>query len=808
MNEIRTTANAGFEFRYGTTGGELLGVGGAGQDWRVSTNSSGAVVLRRPNGTTVSRSGSKPLYVLYGKYSSLLRLPQTGFRYGYGVLELNAYSTGSGHRVRGIITSLTMQQYLYGLGEVPSSWPTEALRAQAVAGRTYAAEKISRLGQNRSTCNCALYATTFDQVFVGHEKLLGSSGSRWRSAVDDTVFVVVTSNGKPIEAYYSSSSGGHTEHNEYVWGGTPRSYLRGVADPHDAVSPNHSWTVEFTHSQLQSRLNAFADTKVGTLYSIETLAPYGVSGRVRRVIGPSEGGVLIEGSSGVKRVSGDRMRQVLGLRSTLFRIHPQAVHPDGTLLKGSGTTVWRVENGKLRPFTSPRPLATWGRWPEVLRVPNAWLLQYPSDRWGFRDGTLIRTPNGTVWIISDGDRRGFSSAAVFEGLGYDWDDIVNVSWTEAEIHDVGAAVSSTSEHPNGTLMRAEGTPTVWWLDNGRKRGIPSGKILESWFDWEEIIVLAQSKVDSYPTGATLGFRDGSLIRTGDGTVWAISRGRRRGFTSASVFTGLGYLWSGIIDVSSTEASANPKGSSVSSTRRHPSGALIRGSLPFRFVVQGSTRLLVPTDRVFASWNYSSAEMARASDTVVASYLPGNPAKGFRDGTLIRTPDGTVFIISDGRRRGFTSASVFQGLGFDWKDIVNVSFAEARLHRLGSPVSSTAKHPDGALMRVHGRPTVWWVVDGKVRAVPSLRVFNSWFKWSEVVGISRSQLLKHPKGKNLGFRDGTLIRTPDGTVWAISNRRRRGFSSAGVFVNLRYSWSNVAGVSWGEAALHERGHAIR
>lgn len=124
-------------------------------------------------------------------------------------------------------------EYLYGLGEVPSSWPAAALEAQAIAARTYALGKLSRL---RDECDCNIYNTTVDQNFVGYAKETEAIyGIKWREAVDRTFVdennaLVVTLEGKPIQAFYFSSSGGVTQNVVDVWG-SPLPYLTGVPDP-------------------------------------------------------------------------------------------------------------------------------------------------------------------------------------------------------------------------------------------------------------------------------------------------------------------------------------------------------------------------------------------------------------------------------------------------------------------------------------------------------------------------------------------------------------------------------------------------
>ena len=119
-------------------------------------------------------------------------------------------------------------QYVYGISEVSSAWPAAALQSQAIASRTYG---LSRMGSIRKECDCNLYNTKFDQNFVGYSKESEKTyGVLWKAAVDSTSGQVITYLGKPINVYFSSSSGGTTQRAADVWG-TDFPYLTNVPDP-------------------------------------------------------------------------------------------------------------------------------------------------------------------------------------------------------------------------------------------------------------------------------------------------------------------------------------------------------------------------------------------------------------------------------------------------------------------------------------------------------------------------------------------------------------------------------------------------
>ena len=154
-----------------------------------------------------------------------------------------------------------MDKYLWGIAEVPISWADgaqEALKAQAIAARTYAAKRAGRV----------LMPTTADQNYTGHAKELedqrfrDSQGRnlRWRAAVDATSGQVVTSasTGALIDTLYTSSVGGHSEDERYVWG-VDAPFLRAVDDSRwEQASSNpaadRSWAKGFSWSTLANKL--------------------------------------------------------------------------------------------------------------------------------------------------------------------------------------------------------------------------------------------------------------------------------------------------------------------------------------------------------------------------------------------------------------------------------------------------------------------------------------------------------------------------------------------------------------------------
>lgn len=145
-----------------------------------------------------------------------------------------------------VVNHVNLEQYLYSVlgSEMSSTFPLEALKAQAVAARTYALYR----SQSTSKKLFDLDNTQISQVYRG----VSGEADTTQAATYATLDVIMTYQGKPILAVFHSSSGGHTENVEDIWSGR-KPYLRGVPD-YDLGSPGYEWNVTFTAAQLNVSL--------------------------------------------------------------------------------------------------------------------------------------------------------------------------------------------------------------------------------------------------------------------------------------------------------------------------------------------------------------------------------------------------------------------------------------------------------------------------------------------------------------------------------------------------------------------------
>jgi SpoIID/LytB domain protein len=175
---------------------------------------------------TVRWSGTRYLPGVDGVIS--LSHTNTTKKYRYGQMQFRAVKAATlGYRIEVTNSVRLSDEYLWGISEVPSSWPEAALQAQAIASRTYA---MSKAGIYRSSCDCDLYGEISDQSFLGYAKETEKGwGQFWKAAVTNTAGLTITQAGKPITAYFGSSTGGLTETAVNAWG-TEKAFTQTVAD--------------------------------------------------------------------------------------------------------------------------------------------------------------------------------------------------------------------------------------------------------------------------------------------------------------------------------------------------------------------------------------------------------------------------------------------------------------------------------------------------------------------------------------------------------------------------------------------------
>jgi stage II sporulation protein D len=278
-------------------------VSGSKVTWRVKVITPGGTVMRdaaigtfRVRGLTTSTT------------FEVAAKPDSADRYR-GIIRVGLSTTAT---TASVTNELSLEHYLRGVvpAEMPSSWPSEALQAQSIAARSYAARRL-----RPGTSYFDVPDDASSQVYLGIEGEQAAASA----AVGATAGVILKKGSEIVNALFHSTGGGATEHNENVYVNSvgdivagPVSYLRGGPDrrvdgtAYDAAAPYATWaTASYSRAALSAIFSGDSRTNVGTLSALD-LTDRGVGGRLRSV--------TLIGSSGTKTVSGDIFRSVFNAR--------------------------------------------------------------------------------------------------------------------------------------------------------------------------------------------------------------------------------------------------------------------------------------------------------------------------------------------------------------------------------------------------------------------------------------------------------------------------------------------------------------
>lgn len=197
-----------------------------------------------------------------------------------------------------VINELPLDQYLYSVvpSEMPSDWPLEALKAQAVAARNFT---IITMGRH-TDYGFDLCATEHCQAYSGADQ----ENERSSKAVDATAGKLLLYNGQLASTYYHSSSGGHTENIEDIWSGT-LPYIRGVEDGFSLGSPYDNWILQLKGAEMREKLKE-SDIDVGDILDVRPIET-SKFGRVTKV--------EVKGTKGTQTFEKEKLRYILGTRS-------------------------------------------------------------------------------------------------------------------------------------------------------------------------------------------------------------------------------------------------------------------------------------------------------------------------------------------------------------------------------------------------------------------------------------------------------------------------------------------------------------
>lgn len=242
-----------------------------------------------------------------------------------------------------------------------------------------------------------------------------------------------------------------------------------------------------------------------------------------------------------------------------------SMYPDGTLLKAKNQpNVYVIKDGQKRWITTFAALVT--RYnpnnivtvnPEILsRYPDGPAIRYPLF-------TLLKTPNGSIYLIDQDSKRIIISWDVFRLIGFNPEEIEDVDFTDvAEIPD-GLPITLNDSYPTGAVLKVKGTTELFYVQNGLRYPIIDEQIRINQFAYLKPVNITAKEIEKYQLQSPIKFTDGTLLKVkNDNKVYVISKGQRRLIPTADIFLNYGYSWSNIIETTQEALELHPLGDNL------------------------------------------------------------------------------------------------------------------------------------------------------------------------------------------------------------------------------------------------------
>jgi len=236
----------------------------------------------------------------------------------------------------------------------------------------------------------------------------------------------------------------------------------------------------------------------------------------------------------------------------LWNIYFSRLFPDGSLVQVEGEPgIWLIQDGYKRPFTSRGALTSRYDQNKVLIIKKSDLDAYPKGApIRFAQYSLVRSPQGDIYLLVDNAKRKIISPDAFRVLGFNPEEVRTASNEDLSGYADGPALTEKDTHPTGALLRDPQSGGIYYVINGTKSPLPDPIFLKTKFKNQPIQKASVEELAQYKKINPIKFDDGYLLKsTNSPAVYVVSNGVKRPFASAAAFEDLGYQWKNVLTVS-------------------------------------------------------------------------------------------------------------------------------------------------------------------------------------------------------------------------------------------------------------------
>jgi hypothetical protein len=384
---------------------------------------------------------------------------------------------------------------------------------------------------------------------------------------------------------------------------------------------------------------------------------------------------------------------ILNVRPVLPEIH--GCTSEGSILMRADGSIHVVAGGLTRYVPNQATFEAAGLvWSRTTPIEGSSLAVGDPLLSVLATGRLV-TADGAVYVIEGTAKRYIADPDAFAACGYHWGAIAVVSSGTLASIPGGAPVSTPPcpifAPPNGTLLKGSDGAVWVTLAPYRKWMTHLGALSDCGYRLANANTVPDGVLAGLPpVGAVSGCTaDGSLLRTGDGSLYAVRGGLRRHLPNSATLEANGLSWGQITPVPDGWLPAGRSLPDVVAT-----GRLIRSPQGSVYVMQSGTKRYLTGPDAMAACAYGWDAATSLSEAIMASIPDGSPISGppcpqptFPNGTLLMGSDGGVWAVQSGQRRWIAGPDVFAGCGYAWANVDRIADSVIAALPLGPSLSS-------------------------------------------------------------------------------------------------------------------------
>lgn len=225
---------------------------------------------------------------------------------------------------------------------------------------------------------------------------------------------------------------------------------------------------------------------------------------------------------------------------------------DGTIVKAktSGKT-YLIRGDEKRLFKSKAVIASMVDPEKILSVEDSQLSSYMDGKTiSFPNYSIVETEKNTLYLINGEQKRLIVSKKVFTKLGFTEDDIVEGTNADLTAYTDGPDITSSTTNPTGLLAK-DPDGNLWFIEDGIRHSIPNRAFLKLYFNNRPTKSLTKKQLDQNKLGDPIRLHDGELVKSstkGKNSVYVVENGALRPIPSGEIFESLGWQWKNVISL--------------------------------------------------------------------------------------------------------------------------------------------------------------------------------------------------------------------------------------------------------------------